>query len=82
MTILGNKAEANSSDGKRRNAFPLLIYILLQISIMPATDACRIHMLLPGPSEAELRQRVAVIPRAKLSQTCAKPSGFLCMPCC
>lgn len=49
---------------------------------MPATDACRIHMLLPGPSEAKLRQRIAVIPRAKLSQTCAKPSGFLCVPWC
>lgn len=49
---------------------------------MPATDARRIHMLLAGPSEAELRQRIPVIPRAELSQTCAKHSGFLCMPWC
>lgn len=79
--ILDNKIEANTSDGTRRTTFPLLISILSQISIMLATEACRIHMLLAAASVNKQSQN-CMFPWSQQPSfhSCAKCLGFLRTP--
>ena len=79
--ILENKIEANTSDGTRRTTFPLLIYILPWISIMLATKARRIHMLLAAaPVNKQSQSRAFPWSQQPTFRSCAKCLGFLRTP--